>query len=350
MNAWKKIVSVILCLAMLCAMGCTALGETAPDCNTFAFGCFAYRIPFLTGVQQQEGNTVCSTMMGNYTVTARHLAAPVADTDAASAAVQEHLGLEMTLTEGENGVFTAMQQGDYSYYLVLAKDTTLLCIAATNPHYLSLLREQYVLLPEPVSAEAPVPAPEANIPAYLPYEYALNSMGVTIENAKTAMSAMLTQGELGVTWDIPVVMDETYACVTANLQALGCCVSFVYEIETSEVVSVQWYKFLYAGTGNGDLYTETVNSGQTGAAVFTALLFAKCGLDMNAFGARVPELQSAFTELQSWLDAVSTEALNLDDVFDSSTLLIDTLLAVHIESDIVSEVGNVVQACLTSMY
>jgi len=349
MKKMQKVISLLLCAAMLCAVGCTAVGETTPACNTFAFGCFAYRVPFLNDTQQQDGTTVHSTSIGNYTVTACHLDAPAADAAAASAAASDILGMELSLAEEDDGVYSAMFQGDYSYYLVLVRDDTFLSFAVTNPHYLSLLRRQIVILPESMTENAPVQAPDAVVPAYLPYEYAQKSMGVTIDNVKAAMSAMLTQGELGVQWDPAVDVDEEYVSVTANLQALGVSVTFVYERESAEVVSVQWYKFLYAGTGNGDLYTEVNVSGQTGAAVYTALLFAKCGLDMNAFAAHVPEVQNAFTELQSWLDAVSTEALNLDDVFDSSTLIVDSMLAMHIQSDKGTGTGNLVQTCLTGI-
>lgn len=348
MNAMKKFLSILLCMAMLCAMGCSAVGETESAGNTFSFGCFGYRIPFLTGTETVDGKTVHSTMMGSYTVTAQQLDAPAADAEAASSAASDILGMEVSLTEDENGIFTAMFQGDYSYYLICVKDDSLLSFAVTNPHYLSLLQMQLVVLPEKSAAEAPVLTPEIVVPAYLPYEYAQKGMGVTIDDAKTAMSAMLRQGDLGVYWDPAVELDDAYSCTTAYVQALGVCATFVYERESAEVVSVQWYKFLYAGTGNGDLYTEANTSGQTGAAIYTALFFAKCGQDMNAFGARMPELQTAFNELKSWLDAVSTEALNLDDVFDSSTLIIDSLLAMHIESDKGSGLGNVVQSCLTS--
>lgn len=350
MNTMKRIISILLCMAMLCAMGCSAIGETESAGNTFSFGCFGYRVPFLTGTEQKDDTTtVHSTMMGSYTVTALHLEAPMADTLAASAAATDILGMEVSLSEDEKGVYSAMFQGDYSYYLVLVKGDTFLSFAVTNPHYLSLLHRQLVVLPENSYTEAPVQDEAVVIPAHLPYEYALKGMGVAIDDVKTAMSAMLTQGELRVAWDPAVAIDETYSCVTAYVQALGVCVSFVYETATSEVVSAQWYKFLYAGTGNGDLYTEAISSGQTGAAVYTALFFAKCGLEMSTFGARMPELEQSFTELKSWLDAVSTEALNLDDVFDSSTLIIDSLLAMHIESDKGSGLGNVVHACLTAM-
>jgi len=300
-------------------------------------------------IAEQRGKPL-TDVLGSYTgVPWDEWDEPVQDAQAASSAAEAALDMELDLTEGMNGVFSTIVQGDYAHYLVCVKQDTLLCFAMTNSHYLSLLREQLVVLEETADAEAPVQAPDAAIPAYLPYEFAVNGMGVTIENVKAAMSAMLSQGEIGVQWETPVDVDENYVCVTANLQALGCCVTVVYERESTDVVSVQWYEFLYAGTNNGDVYTATVEAGQTGAAVYTALLFAKCGLDMNEFGARVPELQNAFTELQSWLDAVSTEALHLENVFESSTLIMDSLLAIRMESAAVSKVGNVVLCCLTGI-
>ena len=80
MKTIKMLIAALLCAALLLGACCA---ETVPaQCipGTFAFGCFAYDIPFVTAINE-DGSY--ATHNGSFGVKALRLDAPAADEEAA---------------------------------------------------------------------------------------------------------------------------------------------------------------------------------------------------------------------------------------------------------------------------
>ncbi len=353
----RKILAAILVCLLLCAPALAQGAEMQFISGAFAYGCFGYEIPFLyenDQVQQTPGEHIA--VAASYDVQGYRLSAPVSDLAAAQAIVGETLGdvaKDAVLREGEDGVYSAFfaDGSAYAAYYcnVFVKDDTLLFFRSASAQAMHELREHVILLDESVWSEDgfPVSMPDQQIAPYLPFALGVANLDVSLENLQSAMTGMLSKGELGVYWDEPQSIDDVYNGVSCHIQALGCGMTVVYSRETSDVESIQWYSLLNGDAANYDIYEAANNAGQTGAAALTALFFAENELDMAKMGARVGELQSAFTVVQSWLSAVSNECLILTDVYENSLDILGRKISVRITADTAN--GHRVEYCLQGM-
>ena len=342
MKTIKMLITAVLCAAMLFS---ACFAQTAPaQCipGTFAFGCFAYDIPFVTGVNE-DGSY--ATHNGTYGVKALRLDAPAADEEAAKAAAQQLYGAEVELTLGEDGVYRAEVTGDLSYFRIYIKDDTALMLSCAVQTQLAALDRNVVLLDEPVWSEDGAPAAVGSeyVPLYLPFGTE-GVAGHDLSIWKQAAEAMLPSGEYGMVWDEPQYADENHCAVSCFIPAFSRSVTFVTENESGKVVSVQWSSFLPTDSETIDLYNTTMTSCETGAAISTAMFFADMGLDMAKMSANVAALQGAFTALQSWMNAVATDTLQVPHLLESSTLIIGRDLTLRVTTDPIE--GHRIEGCL----
>ena len=341
MKTIKSLIAAILCAVILFA-ACYA-DTSASEClhGTYAFGCFAYDIPFVTGFTEDGGY---ATHNGNYGVKALRLEAP-ADDETAKAAAQELYGAEVELTLGEDGVYRASITGDFSYFRIYIKDETALMLSCAVQSQLASLDKNVVLLDEPVWSEGgvPVEVDDELVPQYLPFGTE-GVEGHDFATWKQAVEAMLPSGEYGMVWDQPQYADENHNAVSCFIPALSQRVVFVTENASGKVVSVQWSSFLPTDSETIDLYNTAMTACETGAAIATAMFFADMELDMAKMSANVSALQGAFTALQSWMNAVATETLQVPPLLESSTLFIGRDLTLRVTVHPID--GHRIEGCL----
>lgn len=356
MKAFCKTLALFLCILCICSTGFANVADAVPTSGAFAFGCFGYEIPLLyaSDLTPQAPNAHTS-YAASYSVRPVRLDAPVTSAEQALLAAQSILAdQDLRIVQGEDGIYRAFVTDTTSaaytqYHRVYILEDTLLLFTSTDPHALLQLDSHMVVLEEPVwgeNASQVVSMEELVIPEYLPYGTNSANTGHNVETWQQALAAMLNANTYTIFWDEPQYADEQHDALSGYVQALNRSVTLVYSRENSQVQSVQWYALMSGDSSNADIYASTSTAGEAAAAVVTALFFADSGLDMAAMGANIDALQTEFTKVQSWLNALSTETLQLSGQHESSLEVLGRNLTIRVVAD--PDNGHRIECCLNA--
>ncbi|MDO4740849.1 MAG: hypothetical protein Q4A66_09305 [Eubacteriales bacterium] len=347
MQTLKRMLCAALCAVLLASCAAYAEEQPAPACDTFAYGCFGYRLPFIESTScSEDGVTVHTGRFNTFFVTARRLPQSVQSAEEAAAAAQEQLGLEaLSMEQGEDGVFRALTEQEYFYYRVYLHGDVLLSISTTNPQQLLLLDRHLILLDDERSCEQPEEAPELDIPEYLPFGVTEGDLGFTLPQMQAAMDMIPVLQGTNSLWAAAHRVDETHDSVVAFDQSLRSRLTFVYERESKALVSVQWQSLIDGKMSNADIYTAAQTAGSTAMGLLMYMGLVDEDLDWAAFGAQAESVYvPAQLALLSWTDYVSTEALQLIGTFESDLELLGRSLQIRIVGDPAN--GHRVEICL----